>query len=77
MTGTSANGRVRVHGSDGELAETISQPDGWQVNQMYLDEMTHFLDCVRRGVPTMNPLGDGMEALEIALAARRPENAVP
>lgn len=68
-----SDGRVSVYGADGELTQTIAEPEGWQVNQMYMDEIAHFLDCVQQGKPTMNPLPDGVAALQIALAARTQE----
>jgi predicted dehydrogenase len=40
-------------------------------NQMYLDEMKNFLDCVKLDSPTTRtPLSDGIEVLRIALAAK-------
>src|SRR5207248_11193988 len=37
-------GRVTRFDADGRPARVVAQPDGWQVNQMYADEMAHFLD---------------------------------
>lgn len=62
--------RVNVYGEDGELAETLPEPEGWQFNQMYLDEMSHFLRAVEGAGQTVNPLSGGIDALKIALAAR-------
>jgi predicted dehydrogenase len=62
--------RVDVFGPDGELARSIPEPAGWQVNQMYVDELTHFLQAVERGTPTINPISGGWAALQIALAAK-------
>jgi predicted dehydrogenase len=62
--------RVDRFGPDGERAETISEPDGWQLNQMYLDELEHFLESVRTGVPSMNPMRDAVNVLRVALTAR-------
>jgi predicted dehydrogenase len=61
---------VKIFGEDGNLSETISEPPGWDANQMYLDEMKHFLQAVETRQPTMNPVAGGIEALNIALAAR-------
>jgi predicted dehydrogenase len=62
--------RVDVYGPDGKQVESIPGPPDWQVNQMYLDEMAHFLAAVREGRPTVNPLAGGLRALRIALEAR-------
>jgi predicted dehydrogenase len=51
--------------------ETVSAPEGFERNEMYLDEMRHFLACVRGEEQPLCTLGDGKAALEISLAARR------
>lgn len=63
--------RVAVFGADGELAKVLPEPAGWDMNQMYLDEMSHFLGAVRTGGSTVNPLSGGLAALEVVLAAKR------
>jgi predicted dehydrogenase len=62
--------QVTRYGADGQLVETVSEPEGWSVNQMYIDEISHFLDAVQGGTQTMNPVSGGAAALEIALAVR-------
>jgi predicted dehydrogenase len=64
-------GETKRYGLDGELADRVVQPQGWELNQMYLDELHHFLDCVDRGVPTCNPVEQGVESLKVALQARK------
>lgn len=61
---------VKIFGENGNLSETISELQNWETNQMYLDEMKHFLDCVRTRRQTVNPISGGVAALKIALAAR-------
>lgn len=46
-------------------------PEGWEPNRMYVDELRHFLECFERGTPTMCDVSEGRRVLEIALAARR------
>lgn len=55
---------------DGEWT-TLSQPPGWELNQMYVDEMEHFLECVRDQRPTMLSIPDAISVMQIALAAKR------
>lgn len=43
----------------------------WSVNEMYFEEMRHFIDCVSRDAQTMCPLREGWRDLRIALAAKR------
>jgi predicted dehydrogenase len=45
-------------------------PSDWQLNQMYIDEMRHFLDCVATGQPTQNSLTQNLPCFQLALAAR-------
>lgn len=61
---------VKIFGEDGALSEAISEPPGWDANQMYLDEMEHFLQAIATRQPSMNPVAGGVAALKIALAAR-------
>lgn len=62
---------VRVYGPDGQLTQSHSEPDGWPVNQMYVDEMQHFLRAVQDGVPTCNSIEGGLAALKVALAVKQ------
>lgn len=42
----------------------------WNVNQMYVDEICHFVQCIERNEPTSCPLEQGVASLKIALHAR-------
>ena len=43
----------------------------WDPNQMYLDEMDHFLECVKEGRQTMNPIPSAVNVTLAALAAKQ------
>lgn len=63
---------MAVHiGPDGHTVQTCAQPDGWAVNQMYMDELAYFLHCVQNNAPTSNPVANAAQTLRIALQARR------
>jgi len=49
---------------------TFSQPDVWEVNQMYLDEMKHFIDAVASRRPTTLPIPEAVAVMQIAFAAK-------
>ena len=49
---------------------TFPQPEGWQVNQMYLEEMRHFLSCVKKKTRTAFPVPEAVKVMEIVLAAK-------
>jgi predicted dehydrogenase len=59
-----------IFDEDGILEETISEPSGWEPNQMYRDELKHFLHAVSTRQQTVNPISGSIAALEIALAVR-------
>jgi predicted dehydrogenase len=65
-----ADHRVQVFGPNGTLDRTIGEPPGWEANQMYVDEMKHFLHAVETHAPVMNSLEEGIAALKIALTVR-------
>jgi len=53
----------------GELIETLSLPD-YRRNEMFLDELRHFLSCIEEGKTPLIPLSEGVQSLRMALAAR-------
>ncbi len=62
----------RVRWFDARTAHwtTFSQPDGWEVNQMYVDEMKHFIECVGSRGPTVLPIPEAVAVMQIAFAAK-------
>jgi predicted dehydrogenase len=65
-----ADGRMLHYGPDGEVAQVTRHPDGWEFNQVYVDEIEYFMGCVERGESTFNPIENAAETLKIALKAR-------
>ena len=61
---------VQRFDGDGRLAEEIPEPPGWELNQMYLDELQYFLEAAESGRPAMNCMSEAMETLRIALEVR-------
>lgn len=61
---------VEIFGEDGTLSRSFAEPEGWEINQMYVDELAYFLQCVARGQRTHNSLGDARRVLALALEAR-------
>jgi len=62
-------GSVRSFDAAGRATETTVFDD-FQRNTMFLDELSHFLECVEAGAASITPVRDGAESLRIALAAR-------
>lgn len=61
---------VKWFDAESDCWAVCSQPDDWQLNQMYLDEMEHFLDCVKSERQTTLPIVDAVEVMRIALGAK-------
>lgn len=61
---------VEVFARKEKVAETLSFA-GFERNQMFLDEMHHFLACVRGEQSPLVPVRDGAQSLRMALAARK------
>jgi len=49
---------------------TFPQPEGWELNQMYVDEMKHFLQCLREQRPTALPIPDAVSLMGVVFAAK-------
>ena len=73
-------GTIRWNNTDGSVHcyyanrsewEVIPAPIEFERNNMFLDEMHHFLECVIGNTEPLVTLDDGIRALEIALAAKR------
>jgi len=62
--------QVRLYRTQGKTWQTFAQPENWELNQMYLDEAQHFLDCLQTGEQTICPVGQAAKILKIALAAK-------
>lgn len=65
-----ATGRVRWYTAATREWHVFVNPPGWEPNQMYLDELQHFLRCLEgEQEPTLDVFG-AARVLEIALAAK-------
>src|SRR5262249_33649455 len=65
-----ANQQVRWY--DGVLDKwtTFQQPEGWELNEMYLDEMRHFIDCLEGGQDSVVPIPEAVAVMGIVFAAK-------
>ncbi|MNR75299.1 1,5-anhydro-D-fructose reductase [compost metagenome] len=62
--------RVDHFGPAGDIVASYPEPDGWQPNQMYVDEIAHFLERIALDRPPVSSLAEGWAALSLALSAR-------
>ncbi|HMR75502.1 MAG TPA: Gfo/Idh/MocA family oxidoreductase [Polyangiaceae bacterium] len=66
--------RLRMWDASGASVEEFDTTD-FARNQMFVDEMRHFLDCVRTRTPTEISLRDGAASLRIGLALKRSQQS--
>jgi len=64
-------GQVRWFDASLDQWKTFCQMDGWKVNQMYVDEMAHYLRCLETGSATTLPVDDAIRLMEATFSARR------
>lgn len=65
-----SNGAVRYFESDTGTWDEFKQDPRWQVNDMYVEELRHFLGCVETRQRTTLPVEDAVAVMGIALAAK-------
>lgn len=69
--------RVGVEQTDRKTKEKIfhRNPEGYELNQMYIDETRYFLDCIAANRESFYPIAEARETLRIAQAAIDAESA--
>jgi predicted dehydrogenase len=63
-------GEARVYRADSRAWEAFPNPDGWRPNQMYVDELNHFLRCLAGTERPALDVHDAARVLDVALAAK-------
>jgi predicted dehydrogenase len=63
--------QVRLYDAEKQDWSVYSQPEKWQINQMYIDEMKHFIECVGLRKQTMMPISQAIAVTQVALAAKQ------
>jgi predicted dehydrogenase len=56
--------------------ENVGTAVNWDINQMYVDELTYFFECIDRHEKPFSTIEDGFTALKIALEARSHSGAL-
>lgn len=62
-------GKVRWFDAGNKQWTDYTQPEQWQVNDMYVEEMKHFLDCVMRRTDTLLPIPEAAGLMQVVFAA--------
>ncbi len=63
-------GQVRWYSAHTRQWRLFSNPPEWEPNQMYIDEMRHFLKCLARKEMPIADVFEAARVLQIALAAK-------
>lgn len=67
--------KVRLFSAKDKKWETLYKDKKYDKNQMYIDEMKHFIDCIdKKERPIVNEI-DGKKVLEIVMAAKEAAKA--
>jgi predicted dehydrogenase len=61
---------VRWYNAANKEWTNYSQPETWDLNQMYLDEMRHFLECLEQKRPATLPIPDAVDLMQVVFAAK-------
>jgi predicted dehydrogenase len=63
-------GAVRWYDAASEKWTTFPQLETWEMNQMYIDEMKHFLECLAEQRPTTLPIPEAAALMQVVFAAK-------
>jgi predicted dehydrogenase len=66
-----AAGQVRWYSAHSKAWKVFANPAGWHTNQMYLDEMAHYLRCLAGDEAPALDVFEAAQVLRIALAAKQ------
>ncbi len=64
-------GEARLYRADTKTWTVRANPEGWQANQMYVDELAHFLRCLKGQERPALDVEAAAGVLDVALAARQ------
>jgi len=70
MKWDNASGNLEVYSSEKKDWITYSPPAGFERNEMFIEEMKHFISVVQKREEPICTLEDGKQALRLALAAQ-------
>lgn len=62
--------RVWLYSAKGKKWEVFEEPRNYDLNEMYVKEMRHFIDCIQSGTKPVTDLGSGCEVLKAIMAAK-------
>jgi len=61
---------VRLYSAKTRRWRVFTEPEGYESNQMFIDELRYFMRCLKEGLKTCNDIRYASEVLKVALAAK-------
>ena len=62
---------VKLFNHSKKIWRTVLKLEKFQRNQMYIDEMKHFVKCIKKREKTINDLKEGIMTMNVALAMKK------
>jgi predicted dehydrogenase len=60
-----------VYFEDGNNFKQLAPPKGFERNDLFINELAHFIECIQKNQAPACTLQDGIAALEMALAIKK------
>ena len=67
----SGDNQVKLYNNKKRNWEIIFRAKDFERNEMYVDEIKHFLKCVKNRKNTINSIEEGIRTMNIALAMKK------
>ena len=71
ITWDNSDGIAYIFSGESQNGQKLEPPSGFERNTMFINELAHFIDCIKDNQQPVCTLEDGIRALEIAMAARK------
>jgi len=71
LSWNSLDNQIKFYSNRKKEWYVIYKLKNYQRNKMYVDELKHFLNCVKNRTKTINTLNDGIKTMNIALAMKK------
>jgi predicted dehydrogenase len=62
--------KIWLYTTPGKKWEAFEEPIDYDLNDMYIEEMRHFVDCIQNGKETMTDIRSGWNTLQVIMAAK-------
>ena len=71
ITWDNSDGIANIFFGENQIGQKLEPPRGFERNIMFINELRHFIDCIKENQQTGCNIDDGVRALEIALAIKK------